>query len=431
MSLLFVFCGHIVPIMGGFIADTKLGRYKTISIGVAIGLVAHVVMIGDAAPAILKAGNGLAPFIVSFFLLALGAGIFKPNVMPLVVDQYAQPREYVKTLKSGERVIVDPESTVQRVMLIFYSCINVGAFFAIPSTYTEKYVGFWLAFLIPGGIYLLLPVLLWAMYGRTIQKPPQGSELIQFFKITTTALKQNRFRIWAPRFWDAALPSVLLSKGITVPWTDKLVRDVARTYEACIIFLYFPLYQMNNGGIGAVASNQGAAMTSKGVPNDLLGNFNQIAVITATPLMTYGIYPFLARRRIRFGRIRRMTFGFLLAATSGVAGAVVQYRVYQTSPCGWEASTCDKGVSHLSIWWQLPNVVLGAVSEVFCNVTAYELAYARAPPNLKSMVVSMFLLTTALSSAASQTILPAVEDPHLVVRVLLRLSFPLLTGCNC
>ena len=41
---------------------------------------------------------------------------------------------------------------------------------------------------------------------------------------------------------------------------------------------------------------------------------------------------------------------------------------------GYQASTCDD-VSPLSIWWQIPNVALGALSEIFVNVTAYELAY--------------------------------------------------------
>lgn len=80
---------------------------------------------------------------------------------------------------------------------------------------------------------------------------------------------------------------------------------------------------------------------------------------------------------------------------------------------GYNASTCD-GVSPLSIWWQIPNVTLGAMSEIFVNVTAYELAYARAPKNMKSTVVALFLFMTALSSALGQILLPAIADPHLV-----------------
>lgn len=122
----------------------------------------------------------------------------------------------------------------------------------------------------------------------------------------------------------------------------------------------------------------------------------------------------LNKYHIKFGRIDRMTFGFLLAAVSGAIGAIVQWRVYETSPCGYMASSCPE-VSPINIWWQIPNVSLGALSELFCNVTAYEMAYARSPPNMKSLVMAFFLFTTALSSALMELLIPVVDDPHLIV----------------
>jgi dipeptide/tripeptide permease len=342
--------------------------------------------------------------------------VFKPNVAPTVIDQYTNQRQYVKILASGERVIVDPETTINRIMMIFYSCINIGAFFSLATTYAEKYNGFWMAFLLPGIIYMLLPFLLWAMYKRTIKKPPVGSEMNNFFKITAMAVKKNKGNVFAKNFWDVVRPSKLQAQGIQVAWTDKMVTDVIRTFQACQVFLYFPLYNINNGGVGAVQSNQGAAMRADGAPNDLLGNFNALTIIILGPFVSHVVYPFLERRRIRFGRISRMTFGFTLAAISGVVAALVQWRIYETSPCGYFASDC-KDVAPISIWWQMPNVALGAASEIFCNVTAYELAYARAPPNMKSMVMAFFLFTNSLSSALAELLVPAIADPLLIVSI--------------
>ncbi|KAI8718211.1 hypothetical protein NCS52_00599300 [Fusarium sp. LHS14.1] len=343
--------------------------------GVIIGGFAHVILVGGAAPSVLKAGNGLAPFMISFFLLAIGAGLFKPNVVPLIVDQYTHQKEYVKTLKSGERVIVDPETTVQRIMLL-------------PA------------------------LLLWRC--KTLRRtPPQGSDLNNFFKIIAVATKENKGKLWAKDFFHSAKASTLAAKGTKVPWNDKAVDDARRSLSACQIFLYLPIFFLNDGGVGAVASNQGASMTSKGAPNDLLHNFNPLTLMVVAPIMTYILYPFLHRRRIKFGPISRMTFGFTLATISGVIGTIVQYRVYKTSPCGYHASTCDD-VSPVSIWWQLPNVMLGAIAELFCTVTAYELAYARAPPGMKSIVVAISLAMQALSAALAQILIPAIVDPHLI-----------------
>lgn len=234
-------------------------------------------MIIGAIPKVLQGGNGIAPFLISLFLLAIGAGLFKPNVAPTILDQYRHQKPYIRTLPSGERVVVDPEVTVQRVMLVFYGFINIGAFFAIATSYSEKYVGFWLAFLAPGIIYFALPALLWYLYPRLTVYPPDGSALTKVWRILSISMKQTKGQFWKHEaFWQAARPSVLAEKGITsfggkaISWTDKDVDDVRRTMVACAIFLYFPIYNLNDGGIGSVATSMGSTLTTNGAPNDLL-----------------------------------------------------------------------------------------------------------------------------------------------------------------
>lgn len=131
-------------------------------------------------------------------------------------------------------MLVDPETTIQRISLIFYAFVNVGAFFAIATTYAEKRVGYWLAFLLPGIVYFLLPVVLALTYKKTIRYKPKGSELTDVFRIITIAIKRSKGKMWGAEFWERAKPSVLAAEGITtwkghpIPWTDKLVDDVHR-----------------------------------------------------------------------------------------------------------------------------------------------------------------------------------------------------------
>ena len=49
---------------------------------------------------------------------------------------------------------------------------------------------------------------------------------------------------------------------------------------------------LNDGGVGNVQSNQGAAMTSNGAPNDLLSNFNPLGELLSRD--TFGTFKMLA-----------------------------------------------------------------------------------------------------------------------------------------
>lgn len=127
-------------------------------------------------------------------------GLFKPNIAPAIVDQYRHQQPYTKILKSGEKVVVDPETTIQRIMLVFCGLINVGCFFAITTTYAEKRVGYWLAFLLLGIVYFFVLLLLIFMRNRLITMPLDALELRNVFKIILVAIKQNKARFWGAGF---------------------------------------------------------------------------------------------------------------------------------------------------------------------------------------------------------------------------------------
>ncbi|KAG9826203.1 PTR2-domain-containing protein, partial [Aureobasidium melanogenum] len=113
-----------------------------------------------------------------------------------------------------------------------------------------------------------------------------------------------------------------------------------------------------------------------------------------------------------------MTVGFFFAAGSMVAAAVMQHYIYTKSPCGNHASDPDCieefGKADISVWAQvLPYIFIG-IAEIFTNVTSLEYAYAKAPANMKSMVMSINLFMSAFAAAIGQAFTPLSEDPLLV-----------------
>jgi hypothetical protein len=75
IGLLFHFLAYAIPVFGGWVADTKIGRFRTILIGVLICGVSHIIMVCGAIPSVLDAHSGIAPFMISLFLLAIGTGM--------------------------------------------------------------------------------------------------------------------------------------------------------------------------------------------------------------------------------------------------------------------------------------------------------------------------------------------------------------------
>mmetsp|Transcript_61608 Transcript_61608/g.139461 ORF Transcript_61608/g.139461 Transcript_61608/m.139461 type:complete len:104 (-) Transcript_61608:456-767(-) len=76
---------YLTPLLGGYIADSHLGRYKT------IGVFGMIYMLGTGLMAAASYPGHEIPwlFIFSFFgLVALGAGGIKSNVVTLGGDQF-------------------------------------------------------------------------------------------------------------------------------------------------------------------------------------------------------------------------------------------------------------------------------------------------------------------------------------------------------
>ena len=99
--------------------------------------------------------------------------------------------------------------------------------------------------------------------------------------------------------------------------------------------------------------------------------------------------------------------------------AVVQHYIYKRNPCGYQASTCQDAdgnpiTSDLNVWIQTGSYVLIAFSEIFASITGLEYAFTKAPKNMRSLVMSVFLFMNAISSALGEAFVSLSADPLLV-----------------
>lgn len=415
---------YVCPLVGAYIADAHFGRYNTIVISIFIALVGHTLLVISAIPTlIIHPNSSLACFLVAIIIMGIGTGGFKPNISPLVAEQAEKNQQtlFVKTLhKQNEKVIVDPALTASRIYMYFYLMINVGAMTGqIAMVYAEKYVGFWLAFLLPTLMFCLCPLVM--ILGKPLYtlKPPTGSVLGKALKLaklaTITKFQASRKHVKQIGFWEAVKPSHLADQRPTwMNFNDEWVDEVKRGVEACRVFLWFPIYWLTYNQMNNNLTSQAGVMSTHGLPNDVLSNLDPLALIILIPICDLFVYPALRKARINFSPIKRMTAGFLVGSIAMAWAALTQHWIYERSVCGKMAGNPNCPVVDLNVWIQTPSYILIALSEIFASITGLEYAFTLAPKNMRSLVTALFLFQSAIASAIGEAFNPLSSDPLLV-----------------
>ncbi|KAF2653461.1 peptide transporter-like protein PTR2 [Lophiostoma macrostomum CBS 122681] len=418
LSNFFQFWCYVTPIIGAIVADQYLGKYSTIRYFSMIYMVGIFVLFVTSLPFSIKHGGAFPGLVAAMFIIGLGTGGIKSNVSPLIAEQVRTTKPFVKVLSNGKRVIVDPEVTVQRVYMIFYMCINLGSISAIATTILELHVGFWSAYLLPLLMFGVGYFVLVSGKKKYVIRPPQGGVIGNCFKALWIAMR-NRFDL------EKAKPS---QQGLgtgrnNTSWDDKFVDELRTALVACKVFLFFPIYWLTYSQMMNNFISQAGQMELHGLPNDILPNIDPITIILLIPLLDRLIYPFIRTKlHMPFTPVTRITWGFIIASLSMVYAAVLQSQIYSAPPCYTSPSKCDTGKigqdkykpNEIHVAWQSPAYILVALSEILASITGLEVAYAKAPENMKSFIMSLFLLTSAFGSALGMLLAPSAKDPYLV-----------------
>jgi POT family proton-dependent oligopeptide transporter len=110
---------------------------------------------------------------------------------------------------------------------------------------------------------------------------------------------------------------------------------------------------------------------------------NPFFILVLIPLFTLVIYP-KAGRLLEFTPLRRIGVGFLLTLAT----------IYVS---GWIEEQISAGLRP-SIGWQVLSYLLITSAEILISITALEFSYTQAPRRLKSLIMSLDLMSVALGN---------------------------------
>lgn len=348
---LFVSACYLMPLLGAWVSDRFLGKYKTIMSLSIVYCLGHLVL------AIWENQTGL---YWGLALIAIGSGGIKPCVSAHVGDQFTKTNSHL----------------LKAVFDLFYFSINFGSFFStLLIPYMLKHYGPSVAFGIPGILMAIATFVFWMGRNDYVHVPPSRTTgNAGFMAIFTTALMNSSRRKKGERFLDAA--RVRFSEQEIE--AARAVSDIIKLFITVSIF--WALFDQH--GSSWILQAQKMDLNVWGIQFEAsqIAALNPIMVMVLIPLFANGLYPMVQRLTgFEMTPLRRMSSGMVLAALSFVfVGAYEQILL--------------SGVQ-LSVAWHFIPYLIITMAEVMISITGLEFAYTQAPRSMKSTIMSFWLLT--------------------------------------
>jgi len=283
------------------------------------------------------------------WLIVIGSGGIKPCVSAHVGDQFGASNQQL----------------LPRAFSWFYFAVNFGSTFsmAITPLLLSKMGAGW-AFGVPGVLMVLATFVFWSGRHKFIHIQPSGMEFVrQTFSLEGLKSIGSILTIFAfiPFFW--ALFDQTASRWVL----------------------------------------QGQKMT----PFNIAGNkvlaeqmqtLNPIFVLMLIPLFSYVLYPAIGKF-FPLTQLRKIGIGFFVVASSFLIPAWIEMRI-------------NSGAAP-SLLWQVPAYFLLTCSEILISITALEFAYTQAPKTMKSLIMSVYLLTVAMGNLLTAVVNKALQNENI------------------
>lgn len=394
----FVMGVYFFPLLGGWLSDRFLGKYKTILYLSIIYCAGHLCL------ALFEGYR--SGFYFGLFLIALGSGGIKPCVSSFVGDQFDQ------NSKDKARVVFD----------IFYWSINFGSFFAslaIPWV-LQAYGPAW-AFGIPGILMALATLIFWLGRRNYVVIPPTAKDPHSFIRVMKTALLSGTggsrpgltlayvgviLAVVALFFWASlgvvaaiclALVLIMFFGGLG-GWMqierarghhpDEAIDGVRSVLRILVIFAlvtpFWSLFDQKASTWVIQAREMNLPGWSWLTSASQMQALNPLLVVLLIPFNNIFLYPTLNKMGFNPSPLRRMTFGIVLAGFSWIVIGAFQLAI--------------DGGERLSILWQILPYVLLTLGEVFVSATGLEFAYSQAPARMKGVIMSFWSLSVTVGS---------------------------------
>ncbi|CAJ2673867.1 unnamed protein product [Trifolium pratense] len=419
----------ITPILGAYIADAHLGRYRTFVISAFIYLLGMCLLTLSVSLPSLKPPEAkeastqqLVVFYTALYILAVGTGGTKPNISTIGADQFDD---------------FDPKERALKLSFFnwWMSYIVIGSLFAFTViVYIQDNVSWTLGYALPtiGLVISIITFLAGTPFYR--HKLIKGSPYIRMAKVIVAAIrkwdvvvpndpkelyelsleeytKQGKFKIDLTqtfRFLNKAC--VDTGSSTSDEWMLCTITQVEETKQ---ILSLIPIWVATFIPSAMIAQINTLFVKQGTTLNRSIGNFNipssSLAAFTIlTMIITYIIYEsFIVKILQKLTKnprgitlLQRISIGFIIhIVIMIVAWLIEKHRL----------SVAKKHEVPSSIFILLPQFILMGIAEALLEGAKIEFFYDQAPESMKSLGTSYSLTTTGIGSFLSSFLLSIVS----------------------
>lgn len=352
---------YFFPVIGAMIADSWLGKFRTIIYLSIVYVCGNVLISLTAMPPI---NIPSVPFtMVALLLIAFGTGGIKPCVAAFGGDQFKLPQQ---------------EKYLVTFFSLFYFAINSGSListFITPILRQDVHCFgdkscFSLAFGVPG-ILMFTSIVIFLLGKRLyVIKNPSGNIFLSVSKCIAHGVSRK-----------------IKSKEKRGHWLDHaedkydraLIDDVKALLRVLVLFIPLPVFW-------ALFDQQGSRWTFQADRMDQqIGSFtlkadqmqvvNPLLILVFIPIFEVAIYPLMTWCRLIRKPLHKMIWGGLLAAAAFGVSGLVELQLVKTYPVALSA-----GHTHFRVYNGFPcnvtvNINSGNETFVVKSLSMYEDLY--------------------------------------------------------
>ena len=350
----FTMAVYLFPLGGALIAEVWLGKYKTIMYFSVVYCAGHLA---------LSLNESLNGFVLGLGLIAVGAGGIKPCVGACLGDQF------------GAR----NHNLLSPTFATFYLAINFGSFAAtLVTPALLQHAGSHLAFGVPGILMAVATVTFFLGRYKYAHIRPSGPEFLHEV-CSMDGLRALRQLVplyfFFSCFWSLydqtgsawVLQAEKLDRRfLGVDWLPSQVAAI----NPLLILLLVPVF---NGWLLPIPRRLARCQA-------IAHGDEHFWARIAVP----GIFEIVSWSGVRVTPLRKIGVGFLLLAASFAIPLQLEARI--------------AAGEQPSIGWPLLAYLILTSAEILVSITGLEFSYTQAPTKMKSAVMSLYLLSTAIGN---------------------------------